>query len=374
MHSANFIINTKKETILNIDKSIQSVLNDFDSAYNYHSKLSEYKSAPLISLSKLAHKLGIGGIWVKNEAMRFGVPAIKLLGASYAMHQLLLSNPEIEFFCTATDGNHGRAVAWAARRLNKKAVVFVPDYTVKTRISNINSEGAEVITIPGDYDTTVREAERYANENHAQLIQDTAWKNYQMIPALITAGYYTQMKEIEQQINEFSLTFDLIFVQAGVGSWPSAVAHFASNHPDLNNVKIICVEPFESDCMMESAKRNQLSTTKKSQHTIMAGLNCGTPSLLAWELLRNETNVFLTVDDNYTVDAMKTFYFPVGGDKRIEAGESGAAGLAGLLALMKASRLGSLREQLNINRETRVLIFNTEGITDPVFFHKNILQ
>lgn len=373
MSKTDYFINTKKISLYTFDDSILSILNDFESAFTYHSQLQNYTATPLISLPNLARELNIGGIWIKNEAMRFGVPAIKMLGASYAMHKILKANRKIESFCTATDGNHGRAVAWSARQLGKKAIVFVPDYTVKSRIENMKAEQAQVITVPGDYDTAVAQAVKYADERHCQLIQDTAWQGYLKIPALITAGYYTQMNEIELQTRGFSNSFDLIFVQAGVGSWPSAIAHFAYNHPSFNNIKIVCVEPYESDCFLESARRNTRTSTKKSQQTIMAGLNCGTPSLLAWEVLRKESDVFLSIDDSYAIESMKRYYFPLEGDPRIESGESGASGLAGLLALLKDRKLKIVRDVLNINRNTRVLLFNTEGITDREFFKKNIL-
>jgi diaminopropionate ammonia-lyase len=372
MSKSDYIINNSKENVINLDEKILSIINDFNGAYNYHSKLPDYRATPLEQLPNLAREFRIGGIWVKNEAKRFGVPAIKMLGASYAIYKQLQSDPGANAFCTATDGNHGRAVAWAARQLNRKVVVFVPEYTVASRVENIEAESAEVIKIRGDYDLTVKEAEKYALANHYQLIQDTAWSGYLEIPALITAGYYTQMKEIELEIKKFSNTFDLILVQTGVGSWPSAVAHYASNHPGFKKAKIICVEPFESDCFLESMKKNIRSATRKTQQTIMAGLNCGTPSLLAWKILQNEADAFISIDDSYALEAIRKYYYPISGDKIIEAGESGSAGLAGLMALLKETRFEGLRKHLNITSKSKVLLFNTEGITDPEFFKKNI--
>ncbi|MGD2034862.1 MAG: pyridoxal-phosphate dependent enzyme, partial [Bacteroidales bacterium] len=184
--------------------------------------------------------------------------------------------------------------------------------------------------------------------------------------------YYTQMTEIEQQTDRFDEKIDVVFLQAGVGSWPSAVIHFVRNHPALEHTKIVCVEPYESDCFLESVKNGKRSATKKNQKTIMAGLNCGTPSLLAWEIMKNNTDCFLSVSDSYTIKAMKEFSNPHGGDPRIEAGESGAAGLAGLIAVTTEPGLNDLRKQLGLDRNATVLLFNTEGITDPEFFRKNI--
>ncbi len=372
MKTTDYFIPDKTIGSPNIENTILSILNDFDGAYAFHSCLKVYSPTPLISLSGLARELNIGSIWVKNEAVRFGVPAIKTLGASYAMNQLLKTQPEIVTFCSATDGNHGRAVAWSACQLRKKAVIFVPAYTAPSRIENIQAEGAIVKTVDGNYDKAVEAASKYAIDKHCKLIQDTAWKEYLRIPALITAGYFTQMREIEIQTKGIAGTVDLIIVQAGVGSWPSAIVHFASNHLRLKKAKIICVEPFESDCFLESAKQNTRTSTKKTQQTVMAGLNCGTPSLLAWELMKSNTDVFLSINDGYAIEAMRKYYFPVSGDTRIEAGESGAAGLAGLLALLKAPELEPVRKALNINQKTRILIFNTEGISDPELFRNKI--
>ncbi|MBA7691723.1 Diaminopropionate ammonia-lyase [subsurface metagenome] len=205
------------------------------------------------------------------------------------------------------------------------------------------------------------------------LIQDTAWNEYIEIPALVTSGYYTQLKELEEQTNSFEKQIDLIFVQAGVGSWPSAVVHFVRNHPRLEKTDIVCIEPLQSDCFLESAKNKKLSATKKSQHTIMAGLNCGTPSVLAWEIMKSGINAFLAIDDEFAIEAMKKYYYPVEEDKSIEAGESGAAGLAGLLALINDRNLHDLQETLQIKHSTSILLFNTESITDPDFFSKHVI-
>lgn len=353
-----------------ISKNIFSVLNDFSSSYKFHHGMQEYKPSPLYNLKNLASELSIGGILCKNEAERFGVPAIKILGASWAVHKILSENPHVRSFCTATDGNHGRAVAWSAKQLKLNAFVFVPTNTVQSRIQNIKNEGAKVMVVNGNYDETVRAAEKFALENNCCLIQDTSWEGYTKIPALITSGYYTQMAEIETQTKEFDDQINIIFLQTGVGSWPSAITHYVRNNAKLSKVKIVCVEPLQSDCFLESAKNRNPTTTKKSQNTIMAGLNCGTPSLLAWEILKTGIDLFISIDDSYAIQAMKKYYFPKADDRHIEAGESGAAGLAGLLALLSDPKLSELRKRLELNNTTKVLLFNTEGITDPELFAK----
>ncbi len=356
-----------------LKESISPLINDFNSSIKYHKNLPGYKPSPLYNLKNLASELCLGKILCKNEAERFGVPAIKMLGASWAMHKILYKDSQVSSFCTATDGNHGRAVAWSAKQFNKNALVFVPKNTVRSRIQNIKNEGAEVIIINGNYDEAVTTAEKYSIENNCSLIQDTAWEGYTEIPALITSGYYTQMAEIENQTKEFDDQIDIIFLQTGVGSWPSAITHYVRNHPKLKKTKIVCVEPMESDCFLQSAKNNKLSATKKTQKTIMAGLNCGTPSILAWEIMKTGIDVFLSIDDSYAVQAMQKYYFPNVDDKHIEAGESGAAGLAGLIALLSDPILNDLKNRLELNNTTKVLLFNTEGITDPELFAKIVI-
>ncbi len=347
------------------------VLNDFNASTGFHRSLPDYAPSPLISLPGLSDQLGVGSIQVKDEGQRFGIPAIKLLGASFAVARLLETDPAIITFCSATDGNHGKGVAWACRHFGRKAVIFVPGYTVTARINAIQNLGAQVIVVEGNYDMAVETAKRYAHANQAVLVQDTSWDGYSEIPALITAGYYTQMTELLMQIGDSGVP-DLVILQAGVGTWPSAVAHFMRNMPVFENTRIVCAEPFNSDCFLESAKQGRRSATVKSQQTIMAGLNCGTPSLLAWELLKHATDIFISIADNYALEAMHTYYHPIGSDPVICAGESGAAGLAALLAIIRDERLLSVRKELEIGKTTNVLLFNTENITDPEFFKQNV--
>lgn len=355
-----------------IENPILNILNDFNSPYKFHKTLKEYNPSPLYSLPALAQKLGVGKIYLKNEAERFGINAIKMLGASYAMYNLINQNQKIKCFCTATDGNHGRSVAWSARRLYRKAFIFVPEYTVASRIKSIENEGAEVYKIKGNYDDAINAATQFSDENNCTLIQDFSWNEYKEIPASITAGYYTQLKELEEQIDDFSKEFDLIIVQCGNGSWPSAVTHFIRTHRAFDNIKIVCIEPIAADGMLASIKAGKLISSTKSQITIMAGLNCGTPSQLAFDIMRHGGDAFISIPDSYTIEAMKLLYKPSLADPKIKAGESGAAGLAGLLAIIKDGSLILLRHALKINSRTRILIFNTEGITDPNFFHKHI--
>jgi diaminopropionate ammonia-lyase len=352
--------------------NIHRILDDFQSSILFHQTLEGYAPVPLEELPALADLLGIGEILIKDEGRRFGIAAIKMLGASYAMHRLLENDPSIRIFCTATDGNHGRSVAWSASRMGKKAVVFVPGYTVEARIRNIEREKAEVIKIDGSYDDAVEAARRYAHGTGNVLIQDMAWKEYEEIPALITAGYYTQMNEIRDQWDCRSKPFDLVILQCGNGSWPSAVSHFIRSHRDFTKTRIILVEPCTCDSVSESIRRGEVITTAKSQKTIMAGLNCGTPSTLALTILKSEADACISIEDRFATEAMKRFYYPLSGDPQLEAGESGAAGLAGLLAILREAAFKEIRKEFELNQSSRVLLFNTETITDPDLFSRMI--
>lgn len=332
-------------------------LSQAETVHSYHKHLVDYNPTPLYTLD--GHALGLGRLYVKDESQRFGLKAFKALGASYATHILLKENPYITTFCTATDGNHGKAVAWAAARLGRRAKVYVPKHTVTARIRAIEEQAAEVVVVDGDYDTAVRQAELDAHKNGWTLVQDTAWPGYESIPELIMAGYLTQFLEIEDQID---LQPDLILLQAGVGSWAAAAACYYRARYGKKPI-LICVEPIEADCILESAKQGRVTSTTASQQTIMAGLNCGTPSTLAFEILKASINLFLAIDDSWTIEAMKLLYA-----NQIVSGESGAAGLAGLLALLHDNSLQKCKEHLGITASSTVLVFNSEGDTDPESF------
>ena len=330
----------------------------------FHRTLPGYAPSPLVDLAPLAQELGVGRLLLKDESKRFGLNAFKGLGASYAIHRVMQSNPGTKSwtFATATDGNHGRAVAWSAKRLGQKAVIFVPSNTVPARIDAIRGEGAEVVVVSGTYDDTVKRAADDAKKNGWQVISDTAWPGYLEIPGWIMSGYATIFEEAMEQ---HATGFDAIFLQAGVGGLAYAgVIHAiaAKKKPAL-----ICVEPTDADCLLESilSPDGSIQVAKGKQNSIMAGLNCGTPSLLAWPAIRAATEFFLAVDDSYAEDAMRRL-----AKAKVVSGESGAAGLAGLLALAQDPALAAERAALPLGPSSTVLLISTEGDTDPVNYRK----
>jgi len=334
-------------------------------ALQYHSSLDVYQPTPLVSLPNLALKYGVGEIYVKNEAFRFGLNAFKGLGASYAINQILKKSGNISTFCTATDGNHGRAVAWASKLAGKKSVIFVPKNTAINRIEAIEREGGIVIVTDDHYDRTCEIAAETSKKKGWKLVQDTSWEGFEEIPALIMAGYLTQFREMESTLHLLPKPkIDIVFLQAGVGSWAGAGIWYYLNRYGKNKPKIIIVEPYEAAGIFESFKAGERIIPKGSYQTIMAGLNCGIPSLYAWEIIKNGADAALRIPDEYAERAVSELYYPHGDDLRITAGESGAGGLAGFISVMTNPNLEELKEELQISKETTVLLTNTEGATD----------
>jgi diaminopropionate ammonia-lyase len=340
----------------------------------FHASLGGYRPTPLHSLSGLACELGVGEILVKDESQRFGLNAFKVLGASWAAHRFLERNGTgAVTLAAATDGNHGRAVAWAARQAGKRAVIYVPRQTVETRIAAIRAEGAEVVVVNGTYDDAVSRADADSRANNWQVFSDTAYQGYMEIPTWIMEGYSTMFAEIDAQLADMGVRPpDVVLAQAGVGGLAGAgVRHFL-DHSRLQRPVIICVQPTEADSLLESASsgNGEAHATRRGQDTMMAGLACGMPSLVAWPVLKRGATLFVSVDDRFAAEAMRRFYFPLLEDPQIISGEAGSAGLAGLLALCYEEQFAEARTRLGISGKTSVLIINSEGDTDPVNFQK----
>ncbi len=357
----------------------------------FHRSVPGYSPTPLVRLPCLAHKIGVQSILVKDESHRFGLKAFKAMGATYAIYRFvkkvwenrfgvrfdvenlydpaLLSQLNLRPFCAATDGNHGRAVAWFANKIGQRAVIYIPSCAVAARIDNIRKEGAEVVVVDGDYDETLRRMARDAEEQGWHIISDTSYPGYTEIPAWIMAAYTTMFREIDHVLDEGGepSPSHAIF-QVGVGCFAGAAAWYyrQKSDPPL----LIAVEPTEADCILESIRHGggELRSSRGSLNTIMAGLNCGTPSLNAWPLIRDGFRLAVSVSDESSREAMRQYYHPVGDDPRIISGESGAAGLAALVALAAGDKLAEIRERVGIGRDSTILIFNTEGDTDPDHF------
>lgn len=337
-------------------------------AWAFHQSLAGYTTTPLHALPALARTLGVGSLHLKDESPRLGLNAFKGLGASFAIHRWLALHPTTEpiTFSTATDGNHGRAVAWTARTLGHRAVVFVPAHTVPARIAAIRGEGAEVVVVPGAYEDAVRLADARSREEGWTLIQDLAHGEYIEIARWIAAGYTTHLRELEPTLHPAATPeVNLVLLHAGVGTWAASVCAYYWHRYGSRRPRMVVVEPTEADCLYQSARAGTLARAQGSLETMMAGLNCGWPSSTAWEILRDGVDGFLTIPDSYAAAAMRRLAHPADGDPRVVAGETGAAGIAGLMALATAPELAAARAALAIGPGSRVLVFSTEGATDP---------
>jgi diaminopropionate ammonia-lyase len=331
--------------------------------FRFHQSLAGYAPTPLVRLHGLATELGVKDIWLKDESKRFRLNAFKVLGASYAIHRFLETHPSGSrfTFATATDGNHGRAVAWTAKRLGHLAVVFVPKNTVNARIDAIVNEGARVVIVDGTYDDAVRRAAAEATAHGWQVISDTGYAGYMQIPGWIMEGYTTLFEEAVDQLRAVGgRSPDVVFLQAGVGGLACAGVRFFRRRDDPIRPRLIVVEPTDADCLFKSISSpdGAISEAKGAQHSIMAGLNCGTPSLAAWPVLRAGVDLFVAIDDAAAEDAMRRL-----ARAGVTSGESGAAGLAGLIALAGKREV---RAAMGIGAEASVLVVSTEGDTDPV--------
>lgn len=370
-------INTHKKTAERSADEAKTLKRMQESLY-FHQSMPGYSATPLINLTALASELGLEGIRIKDEGKRFGLKAFKSLGASYAIYRYLREEsgdklaPENfikegglyakdTVFTTATDGNHGRAVAWIAKLLDRPAVIYMPAGSADARIEAIKGEGAKVLITDGDYDEAVRLTAEDGDKYGRTIIADTGYEGYMNIPRNIQQGYLTMFSELHAQMNEAGgFAPDLVFIQSGVGAFAAAAAEFFSAF--YPKTKLISVEPMSADCLLESAEtvKGKPVTVSGSGNTIMAGLNCGTPSLAAWYIIKKCFYAFAAIEDEWAEKAMRLL-----AKNDVVSGESGCAGLAALIAL-KSENSGFF-ESDNIKN---VLLINTEADTDPEFYQR----
>lgn len=357
------------------DKIIPNFLSEIQAAKvrNFHQSMPEYNITPLVSLPHLAKQLGIAGIYIKDESKRFGLNAFKGLGASYAINKVLEQNtkPLPITFVTATDGNHGKAVAWASARAGCKSVVFMPHGSKECRVQAIaNISGATVEVTPYNYDDTVRHAYKYAQEQNAYLVQDTAFEGYSDIPDYITQGYTTMAAEAIEQLQTIGIARPThTFLQAGVGSMAAGVlGYLTCRYQGIPPITTI-IEAASSACIYESAQKGSPVAIGGHPETIMAGLNCGEVNINIWPILRDFASFYAKCPDWVTTNAMYRLANPIAEDNRVISGESGAVGLGLLMSLCTMPEYNTFREQMNLNQDSVVLLFSTEGDTDPEHYN-----
>ena len=365
-------------------------LENVAKARAFHQSFPQYSKTPLAKLDHMAEYLGLGGLFVKDESYRFGLNAFKVLGGSFAMANYIakqthrdvsqlpyavLTSEELrkEFgqatFFTATDGNHGRGVAWAANRLGQKSVVLMPKGSTQTRLENILKEGADATITDVNYDECVRRANAMAEQTpNGVMVQDTAWDGYEEIPSWIMQGYGTMASEADEQLREYGCDRPThIFIQAGVGSLAGAVqGYFANRYPD-NPPVVVVMEADSAACLYKGAKAadGSIRIVDGDMPTIMAGLACGEPNTISWDILKNHVSVFTSCPDWVSARGMRLLSAPVKGDPQVTSGESGAVGMGLLSAVMEQEEYRDLRELLKLDKNSKVLLFSTEGDTDP---------
>lgn len=361
-----------------------------ETARNFHQTIPGYAPTPLADLKGLAGTLGIGALYVKDESYRFGLNAFKGLGgsfciANYLARKLGLAIEDVTFaklqepavhekikdlcFVTATDGNHGRGIAWTAHCLGVKSRVFMPKGSSLERLHNIQALGSDACITEYNYDDTVRHATKVSEENGWPLVQDTAWPGYETIPSWIMQGYTTMALEAVEALPEAPTH---VFLQAGVGAMSGAVAGFLADYYDDNKPVITIVEPNKADCIFHTVAANdgKLHNVTGDLHTIMAGLACGEPCTIGWEELDAHADHFASVPDWVAAKGMRILANPVEGDDRVISGESGAATTGFVCELLQNGSLDLLRAQLGLTKESRILCFSTEGATDRANYRR----
>jgi diaminopropionate ammonia-lyase len=312
----------------------------------------------LRSLAATAREAGVAEVFYKDEGHRFGLKSFKALGGAYAVQVLAAGGGSGLTVACATDGNHGRAVAWGALRAGAKAVIFVHEGVSQGRAEAIAGFGAEVVRAGRTYDGSVRLCAEAAEKNGWQIVSDTSWPTYEDVPKIVMQGYAVMVAEAEAQ----GARPTHVFVQGGIGGAAAAVLAWLWEGQGARRPVFVVVEPEKAACLFESARAGKPASVGGDLDTIMAGLACGEPSPLAWRILGPGADAFMTIPDAAASEAMRNL-----ADLSVVGGESGVAGLAGFRL---AARDAELRRTLRLDESSRVLVFGTEGATDPEVYHR----
>jgi len=357
---------------------------DADNALRFHQNLPDYRETPLLSFPCTASRYQVGSILVKDESSRFGLKSFKGLGGSYCMFRILCEKLGLDAasadystflrkdirracgsieFVTATDGNHGKGVSWAAKLFGCKAHVLMPKGSSEARRLAIEEAGCATAVITDlNYDQTVRQAAALAEKHGWTLIQDTSWEGYEKYPRWVIAGYLTMAAEIAKQMHGILPTH--IFLQAGVGAMAGGIASYFLDLCGDKKPQISIAEPLAAACIYQSMEQNDgnIHSLRGDPETIMAGLNCGTPCGIVWPVLRDCFAYFCACEDVISEQGMRAYARPIGSDPAVVSGESGAVTYGLLLSILQSD---SLRKQFHIDQDSVILLINTEGDTDP---------
>jgi diaminopropionate ammonia-lyase len=341
--------------------------NDIDDAYSNISNWENYTSTPLIELNKLSKELNLNKIFYKDESKRFDLKSFKALGGAYAVEKITKGNKDI-VVATATAGNHGRSVAWGAKRLGLKCKIFVSEFVSEARGKAMADLGADIIKVNGNYEKSLIECIKQSTKNNWQIVQDVAWKGYMVVPKYTMAGYTVMMKEIVDQIKNDQITH--IILQAGVGGMAGAmiagIARYLENVPET-----IIVEPDSAACVMESIKTGKIEKIDIKRESLMGGMSCGEVSLVPWEILKNSVKFCISLPDEDIAKTMKLLGNSSFSKEKIIAGENSAPGVISLITSCTDSKI---REKLKLNSKSNVLVIGCEGDTDKEMYQKLISQ
>ena len=326
------------------------IVTDIYEPYRFHQTLKAYERTPLVALKNYARKNGIGELYVKDESARFGLNSFKALGASFAVSRLP-QKPELLVSCT--DGNHGQGLAWYGSVINVPVRILMPKGSDERRVAKIRKYGAEVVVSDFNYDDTVRYAARWAKEHNGTLVQDTAFDDYREVPSYIQTGYSTLIIEAIQQMGKEPTH---VFIQAGVGTFAGgairALSEICRKMPYIG-----IIEAETCDCFYQSFEQEKTVKIGGSPYTIMAGLNCGEPSILVLPVFQKYADWFFSVSDDVSLRGMALSQNPVEGDPVFNGGESGAVGLGLVDEIIEKG----LKDVFHINEESAILVINTEG-------------
>ena len=350
------------------DKILSSLSEkDIDDAYLSISNWKGYFPTPLIELNKLSKELGLNKIFYKDESKRFDLKSFKALGGAYAVEKVSKGNKDITV-ATATAGNHGRSVAWGAKRLGLKCKIFISEFVSDARGQAMSDLGADVIKVKGNYEKSLIECIKQSTENNWQIIQDVAWKDYVIVPKYTMAGYTVMMKEIVDQINNDKISH--IILQAGVGGMAAAmiagIARYLENIP-----KTIIVEPDSAACVLESIRIGKIKKIDIKRESLMGGMSCGEVSLVPWEILKNSVKYCISLPDDDIAKTMKLLGNGSFSNDKIIAGENSAPGV---ISLITSCEDGKIKEKIHLNKDSNILLIGCEGDTDTEMYQKLINQ
>ena len=340
---------------------------DIDDAYLSISSWKGYSPTPLLELDKLSKELRLNKIFYKDESKRFDLKSFKALGGAYAVEKVSKGNKDI-VVATATAGNHGRSVAWGARRLGLKCKIFISEFVSDARGQAMAELGADVVKVKGNYEKSLIECIKQSTDNDWQIVQDVAWKDYMIVPKYTMAGYTVMMKEIVDQIKKNKISH--IILQAGVGGMAGAMVAGIARYLD-NVPTTITVEPDSAACVLESIRTGKIEKIDIKRESLMGGMSCGEVSLVPWEILKNSVKYCISLPDDDIAKTMKLLGNASFSEEKIIAGENSAPGVISLITSCEDEKI---KEKIGLNENSNVMLIGCEGDTDQTMYQKLINQ